>query len=111
MKPRISRLRHRITLLRPEGMPDWAGGIKPGFVEATTVAGDYQPVSANRVLDAESTEIMHRARVTIRAGAMPEGFDAVKWRLRAQGLEHTILSVMDQDGDRRFVTFIVTRTG
>lgn len=109
MKPRVSRLRHRITFRRPGGVPDGAGGIKPGFADSGTVAGDFQPVSANRVLDAESTEIMHRARIIIRAKAMPEDFDPAKWRLRAAGLDHTILSTMDQDGDRRFITFIVTR--
>lgn len=111
MKPRVSRLRHLITFLQPGLVPDGGGGVKPGWTEAATVAGDFRAVSAGRVLDAESTEVMNRATVRMRAQAVPAAFDALKWRLRVSGADYTILSALDEDGDRRFTTFILGRAG
>lgn len=82
-----------------------------GFVDGDTVAGDYRAISASRVLGAESTEVMRRAAITIRAQAMPADFDPLTWRISAAGIDHAVLSALDQDGDGRFVTLIVARAG
>lgn len=79
----------------------------PGFADAGTVAGEFLPMSASRALDADSTEIMNRARITVRGQTIPDGFDRATWRLAAKGKDRVILSVHEQDIDNRFVTFVV----
>lgn len=110
MKPRVSRLRHSITFLSLFEVSDGAGGVRRDWTASgDPTKGDFRPISPRRVLDAESTSIMHRATVIVRRAAVPAPFDALKCRLRVGDLDHTILSAVDVDGDGRFITLTVER--
>lgn len=109
MKPRVSKLRHTVTFQRNTDMPDGLGGISKQWLAAGETVGDYQPINARRALDAQATEVMHRATLRIRAMTLPPSFDAKTWRVVVAGGSHTILSKLDEDGDGRFLAFIIAR--
>lgn len=100
-------MRDRVTFRAPAQVSDGAGGFIPGYADAGTAAAEYQPVSASRVVDADSTEVMNRAQIWVRGQAVPEAFNQATWRINAKSADRVVLSMTDQDGDGRFVTFIV----
>ncbi|WP_088348503.1 MULTISPECIES: phage head closure protein [Rhodomicrobium] len=105
MRPRIGRLRHRLTIERAERTGDGGGGAAVsweevaevwGLVEAT---GGKEVVGADRVTGTAAVLIMIRHR----ADVVP----AMRFR-RGSEVFH-ILAVLDKDGRGRFLSCLCER--
>lgn len=100
MSTRIGRLRHRLTIEREQRTEDGGGGATTVWEEVGEVWGAVEASSGNETIGADRVrgKVAYLITIRHRSDIVPA------MRFRSASETFHILSALDKDGRRRFLT-------
>lgn len=95
----IGTLDKRLALEAPVETPDGAGGVTRSYAAVTTLWANVAPVSARGdvIADAAGATVTHRIVIRMRSDV------TTRHRLRDGARVYRIVSLREQDGEKRFL--------